>query len=128
MKIRDLPVAQALLVVTVVTVVGAVGVPTVVSGHGPGPTNDLVHACVNHSSGSIKIVDADDRCKKNWTPLDWNLVGPEGPQGPVGPEGPEGPQGPVGPQGPEGTQGPVGPEGPEGPQGEVGPQGPQGPP
>lgn len=97
---------------------------------------EMYYACVNNSSGAVKMVSEGDDCAKNFTLIHWNQTGPTGPpgpigpQGPVGPEGPEGPVGAQGPAGPEGPQGPVGaqgPAGPAGPQGEVGPQGPVGP-
>jgi hypothetical protein len=59
----------------------------------------VYYACVNNSSGEIKMVAADAQCNKNWTKIDWNRVGPQGPAGPVGPAGPAGPQGEQGPQG-----------------------------
>ncbi len=40
-----------------------------VYGHGGDPTK--IHSCVNNASGEIKIVDPNDTCKNNWTPLDW---------------------------------------------------------
>lgn len=64
--------------------------------HGPGPSNDIIHSCVNNQSGDIKI---GEDCKNNWSPLDWNGVGPQGPQGPSGPPGPQGEPGPQGPPG-----------------------------
>ena len=139
MRTDNAPVTHGRLAVLAIVAMLVLGVPAVVSALGAGPTSGLIHACVNTNSGEIKIVDADDRCKNNWTPLDWNAVGPRGPEGPEGPQGerglvgPEGPQGerglvgPEGPQGPQGERGPVGPEGPEGPQGERGPVGPEGP-
>jgi hypothetical protein len=102
----------------------AFGATTLVQAHGDGVADEVIHACVNSKSGTVKIVAADATCKGDWVPLDWNAIGL---QGPVGPAGPEGPQGPVGPEGPEGLQGATGPQGPEGPQGATGQQGPAGP-
>jgi hypothetical protein len=73
--------------------------------HGPGPQDEIIHACVNNNSGEIKI---GEDCKKNWSPLDWNGVGPQGPQGEPGPQGLQGEPGPQGPQGEPGPQGPPG--------------------
>ena len=67
-----------------------------------------IYACVNNSSGEIKIVDADATCKRNETLLEWNK---------------QGPQGETGPQGDPGRQGEPGPQGETGPKGETGPQG-----
>src|SRR5262252_3827429 len=41
----------------------------------------VIHACVNHASGDMKIVPAGALCQKNWTPLSWNVAGPPGPTG-----------------------------------------------
>lgn len=112
-------------------------------------TNSTVYyACVNSSSGTIKMVDADATCKQNEAKIEWNKQGPQGITGPQGPKGdtgdtgdtgatgPQGAVGPIGPEGPKGdtgTQGPAGPvgatgaQGPQGPQGVQGPQGPAGP-
>jgi hypothetical protein len=73
----------------------SLGVVTLVGAHPDGPGGEVIHACVNNSSGAINIVGADDDCRANESPLDWNSEGPEGPQGPEGPEGPEGPVGPT---------------------------------
>lgn len=89
----------------------------VVSAHGGDTT--LIHACVivskpdddktddkveaEHNNdrvksrlGSIRIVDANEDCKKNEVALDWNIQGPAGPQGLQGEPGPAGPPGPSG--------------------------------
>lgn len=57
------------------------GGATWTSAHGPGPTSEVIHACVNDSSGTIKI---SENCNNNWSPLGWNATGPEGAQGPIG--------------------------------------------
>lgn len=59
-----------------------------------------VYACVNSSSGTIKIVTADTTCKTNEVKLSWDVAGVQGPQGPAGPQGPQGPAGAQGPAGP----------------------------
>lgn len=86
----------------------------VVSAHGGDAT--LIHACVRMRNsdngddrddtesisrarsrlGSIRIIAADEECKKNEVALDWNIQGPAGPQGLQGDTGPAGPQGPSG--------------------------------
>ena len=58
---------------------------------------DQIFACVNNSSGEIKLVAQSATCKNNETLVVWNVVGPQGPIGPVGPQGPAGPIGPAGP-------------------------------
>lgn len=57
------------------------------------------YACVNNSSGTLKMVSADVQCEKNWTKIDWDKSGPPGPAGPQGEPGPQGPEGPNGPAG-----------------------------
>ena len=84
---------------------------------------DVVLACAN-KQGDVRIVESHTECRRNETPVRWNVRGPEGPRGAVGPQGPQGPQGPAGPRG---EQGPAGPQGEQGPQGERGLQGPEGP-
>jgi hypothetical protein len=49
-----------------------------------------ISACVNNSSGEIKIVDADATCKKNETLLEWNKQGPAGVDGIDGIDGIDG--------------------------------------
>jgi hypothetical protein len=98
-----------------------------------GDLSTTYYACVQLSTGGLRMVPSGNSCKSNEYPVHWNEVGPagsEGPAGPVGPAGPQGEAGPVGPQGdvgPLGPQGDVGPAGPAGPQGDVGPAGPAGP-
>src|SRR5918999_6477606 len=50
-----------------------------------------VHACVNQSNGTIRIVAANGSCRAHENALDWNITGPQGPAGPRGPAGPQGP-------------------------------------
>jgi hypothetical protein len=81
-------------------------------------SNTVYYACVNNSSGTIKMVSATATCSSNEMRVEWNQLGPQGPQGSAGLPGPQGEQGATGPQGPAG---------PQGPQGDVGPQGATGP-
>ncbi len=62
----------------------------------------IYYACVNNSSGTMKMVAAGETCATNEFLVEWNHVGPQGLQGPQGEVGPQGPQGEVGPQGPVG--------------------------
>ena len=119
------------LSVIAVAFIGATSAPI-----GAARAADQIYACVNASSGEIKLVAQNAACKNNETLVVWNVVGPQGmigPAGPVGPQGPIGPIGPVGPLGPQGpagvngAQGPIGPAGANGAQGAIGPAGPQGP-
>jgi len=91
-----------------------------------------INACVNDSSGRIRITAAPGHCKQHETGLQWNVQGPAGATGPVGPVGPAGPAGadgspgPAGPTGPAGQNGAPGSTGPTGPAGPAGAQGPAG--
>jgi hypothetical protein len=95
-------------------------------------TETVYHACVNNSSGTIKMIAPDEECKNNETRIMWNALGPAGPPGPqgsAGADGADGEPGPPGPAGADGAEGAVGPQGPQGPagaDGAIGPQGPQG--
>ena len=117
----------------------------------------VIDACVNSSSGELKIVGAGETCKNNWIKLQWNAqglpgatgatgatgltgatgaTGQSGSQGPTGPmgasgatgaTGSDGATGATGLQGPAGGTGASGATGPAGPQGQTGATGPQGP-
>lgn len=73
--------------------------------HAHGGDGALIHACVNTSSGGLKIVGPNDTCSGNEVALDWNIQGIQGPQGPQGEKGDKGDPGIQGPQGPQGLQG-----------------------
>ena len=94
-----------------------------IAAHTGAVVDEVIHSCVNNSSGEIKIADAGDKCKGNSDPLDWNAVGPQGDTGATGATGPTGPKGNTGATG---ATGPKGPSGPSGPQGKIGPPGPAG--
>jgi collagen triple helix repeat protein len=92
-------------------------------------TNNVIYACVSHE-GDVRLIDAQDRCKRHETKIFWNVAGPQGPAGAPGPQGPAGPQGPQGVTGQQGSIGPTGATGavgPQGPKGDTGAQGVQGP-
>lgn len=116
---RGMTWAAAALLVTYL------GTGALVSAHGG--DDDLIHACVNKSSGRARIVHPVESCREQERATDWNIRGRPGSPGPKGDPGSEGPPGPAGPAGLAGPPGPVGPIGPAGPQGPVGPQGPPGP-
>lgn len=97
-----------LLAVFAIVLLSLVSV-TYVSAHGGNTA--LIHACVNNTSGEIKIIGANATCPSNYRALDWNIQGPAGAQGPIGPVGPIGPMGPQGLQGEQGPQGLPGPAG-----------------
>jgi hypothetical protein len=85
-----------------------------------------LYACVNNSSGTIKMVAAGTACDNGATLFVWNAAGPIGPQGPQGPAGPAGATGSAGPAGPAGATGSTGPAGPAGATGATGATGPAG--
>jgi hypothetical protein len=112
---------RAILILLVVLLTASLST-WVVSAHGGDAT--LIHACVRmrhpgnddnrdadsasgarSKLGSIRIIAADEECKKNEVALDWNIQGPAGPQGPQGDVGPVGPPGPAGPAGSNGVSG-----------------------
>ncbi|MFA9402139.1 MAG: hypothetical protein ACERKY_03640, partial [Anaerolineales bacterium] len=68
------------------------------------PPADYV-ACVNSSSGTIHMIDANEACNNNEDRVEWNHDGPTGPVGPAGPKGDKGDQGIQGIQGPKGDKG-----------------------
>jgi type VI protein secretion system component Hcp len=67
--------------------------------------NVTYYACVNNSSGTIKMVDANKACSNNEVKISWNQVGPKGDTGATGPAGPQGQKGDTGATGPQGPQG-----------------------
>jgi hypothetical protein len=48
------------------------------------------YACVNNSSGELRLVTSDDSCADHWTRVFWSQTGPPGPPGQTGPPGPQG--------------------------------------
>jgi hypothetical protein len=80
-----------------------------VGPNGAARAADQFYACVNASSGEIKLVAQNTTCKNNETLVVWNVVGP---QGLIGPAGPPGLTGPIGRAGPQKPQGPAGQQGP----------------
>ena len=75
---------------------GAFAVATIAGAHPGGPGTDVIHSCVNNSSGAIKVVGADQMCGNNETPVDWNQQGIAGIEGPKGEKGDRGETGPAG--------------------------------
>ena len=100
-------------------------VPRLIAHEAP-VEGQAIHACVNHKSDEIKIVDplgdggrkdkgsrdSNDGCKKKDLVLDWNAVGPQGATGAAGPTVSTGATGPSGPSGPTGNTGATGQSGP----------------
>jgi hypothetical protein len=61
-----------------------------------GAQDRIVHACIQHSSLQVRIVEANDPCRDSEQRLQWNLMGLQGEPGPPGPRGPQGERGPAG--------------------------------
>ncbi len=76
------------------------------------PASDgVIHGCYGNASqpagvrGDLFVrinYDQGEACPFNFTPVDWNAQGIQGPPGPQGPQGVPGPKGATGPQGPPG--------------------------
>jgi hypothetical protein len=71
----------------------------------------------------VRLVAANEPCRRGEVKISWNIQGPAGPTGATGAQGAPGATGPQGPTGPTGPQGPAGAVGPTGPQGIQGPAG-----
>ena len=99
------------------------------------PVASNIAACVNPSTGAIRIVASVAQCVAGETGTVWAVVGPvgatgvtgaAGAQGATGPAGATGAQGPAGATGAQGSTGATGPVGAIGTTGPAGPQGPAG--
>jgi len=73
------------------------------------PVSTNVSACVNSTTGAVRIVASTSLCVAGESGMSWALVGPTGATGPQGPKGATGPQGPTGPTGATGAAGSSGP-------------------
>jgi hypothetical protein len=73
------------------------------------PISTQVSACVNSTTGAVRIVSTTTLCVAGETGMTWALVGPAGPVGATGLGGAPGPAGPSGPTGPAGPAGATGP-------------------
>ena len=103
-------------------VAALVGIST--AGFAAAVTTGVIYACVNNSSGTIKIIAAGETCANNWTAISWSTEGgAPGPAGATGATGATGLTGATGPAGASGATGPLGPSGPAGPVGATGPAG-----
>jgi hypothetical protein len=63
--------------------------------------DNTVKACYDRG-GSLKL-QIGDECPRGWTPVQWNVTGPQGLTGEPGQDGADGEPGPPGPPGPAGT-------------------------
>lgn len=65
--------------------------------------NTTINGCYS-IGGSLKVLTPSEPiCPKGYSPIQWNVTGPQGPQGVQGPSGLQGPAGPMGPEGPAGA-------------------------
>lgn len=110
----------------VITLVAAL-IGTTTIGLASVAATGIIEACVNDSSGTIKIVSATTPCSNNEIRLVWNREGLAGATGATGPTGATGAQGPAGATGATGATGASGADGASGAAGATGPTGPQGP-
>ena len=76
-RLRSL--AGGVMIVGIVLCAALLGA-TAASAHGG--DSSRIHACVNKSSGRIRIVGPLDTCRAGERALDWNIRGPQGPPGP----------------------------------------------
>ncbi|MGA2228764.1 MAG: collagen-like protein [Syntrophobacteraceae bacterium] len=72
------------------------------SNHAALAHSDLINACADKKTGTIRLVDSPKSCRKTEVPISWNRMGPQGLPGIEGPQGVQGPQGEVGPKGEQG--------------------------
>ena len=90
------------------------------------PVSTTISACVNTSTGAVRIVSSTSLCVAGEMGITWAAVGPTGPAGPAGAPGAPGTLGATGPAGPAGAPGTPGAAGPAGATGLTGPAGPTG--
>jgi len=70
-----------------------------------GSSGNVIYACVNNASGTVKIVDADTVCHENSTMVHWNQEGTPGMDGADGTDGADGAGGTNGQDGADGQDG-----------------------
>src|SRR5215207_743125 len=66
-------------------------------------SNGTITSCYSKSTGSLRIVDAGNKCGKKETRLTWNAKGVKGVKGDTGATGATGAAGATGPMGPAGA-------------------------
>lgn len=98
-------------------------IATSTAGLAAAVTTGLIYACVNNSSGTIRIGSATTTCAGNEIQVVWNAQGVTGATGPTGATGATGPMGPTGATGSTGATGDTGATGETGPTGPTGPIG-----
>ena len=91
------------------------------------PASTNISACVNTTTGAVRIVASTSLCGAGEIGMAWARGGATGATGAQGPAGAQGAAGALGPAGPTGATGQTGPAGPTGATGQAGPAGPTGP-
>lgn len=108
-----------LLLAVVMLVIGiSIGAGTIAVAHGGDTTR--IHACVNKTSGVVRLVGPTQACASNENAVDWAIQGPVGPMGPQGIQGIQGIQGLTGTTGATGATGMTGATGATGVTGAAG--------
>ncbi len=107
-----------LVVLTIITALAIGGASAVFAN---GTSGNVIYACVNNSSGTVKIVAADTVCHENSTLVHWNQEGTPGQDGNDGTNGTNGTNGTDGTDGRNGTDGTDGTDGEKGDKGDPGP-------
>jgi hypothetical protein len=87
------PVAMSRIGLAIVMLVAGIGIGAGAMAVAQGDDTTQIHACVNNTSGNVRILAANAVCRNNESPIDWNIQGPAGPQGEPGPTGEQGPPG-----------------------------------
>lgn len=89
---------------TTIAITAAITLALVGAGSAMAGSTGTINACVNASSGEMKIVGPSDSCKDHETALTWDQQGPAGPQGPAGVDGVNGTNGTNGTNGVSGYE------------------------
>ena len=130
---------RAMLLIGILAAMGTVSLGgNLIAGHisAQSGSTKTIYACVRDRIGVVVIRSEFEGCGTNWTPVEWNVQGPQGPTGeqglrgapgPAGANGLASPAGAIGPAGPPGSRGARGDQGQAGLQGSIGLAGPQGP-
>jgi hypothetical protein len=71
------------VVLTIFFAITQMGMMTEAEAHARNTSTTALHACMVNKTGSIRIVPATGKCKKNESVLHWAIAGATGPAGPV---------------------------------------------
>ena len=120
---------RAMLLIGILAAMGTVSLGgNLIAGHisAQSGSTKTIYACVRDRIRVVVIRSEFEGCGTNWTPVEWNVQGPQGPTGEQGLRGAPGPAGANGLAGPAGAIGPAGPPGSRGARGDQGQAGLQG--